>query len=181
MLRIVLAGSCSRSGRAPAALAPRHRPRRPAPIALDVDASDAPRRIFHVRRPSRPRRARSRWPTRSGFPGEHGPAGPITDLVGLKVSSRRPAVAWKRVPTEMWSFTAEVPAGGAARDVAFDYVPPLHTWTTATAQILVVNWWPVLLYPKGPNDNATMFAPTLRLPAGWKYGTALPVAREPAT
>src|SRR5262249_44680575 len=29
----------------------------------------------------------------------------------------------------------------------------------------------------GPGDNATTFTPSLRLPAGWKFGTALPVER----
>ena len=72
---------------------PRRSPRRRRaaellrPIALAVDASDAPRRIFHVRE-SLPAPAGTltlvypKW-----IPGEHGPTGPITDLVGLKVSS----------------------------------------------------------------------------------------------
>ena len=49
------------------------------------------------------------------IPGEHGPTGPITDLVGLQAlrAMARP-VAWKRVPTEMWEFTCEVPDGKRA-------------------------------------------------------------------
>jgi predicted metalloprotease with PDZ domain len=78
----------------------------------------------------------------------------------------------------MWNVVCEVPAGAAALEVAFDYTPPLHAWTTATDRLLVVNWWSVLLYPRGPNDNATTFAPSLRLPADWKFGTALPVERR---
>jgi predicted metalloprotease with PDZ domain len=148
------------------------------PITIAVDASDAPRRIFHVKE-SIPAAAGTltlvypKW-----IPGEHSAAGPVTDFVGLKVSLAGRALPWKRVPTEMWSVQCEVPAGGGTLDVAFDYVPPQHAWTTATAEILVVNWWPVLLYPQGPNDNATMFNPSLKLPAGWKYGTALPVTGE---
>ena len=67
------------------------------------------------------------------IPGEHGPTGPITDLVGLTVSAGGKPVEWKRVPTEMWSFTCDVPAGASSLDVAFDYVAPLSSWTTATA------------------------------------------------
>ena len=79
----------------------------------------------------------------------------------------------------MWSVRRARSRPAAARSRSRSTTsPPLHAWTTATAQLLVVNWWPVLLYPQGPNDNATMFAPSLKLPAGWKYGTALPVARE---
>jgi predicted metalloprotease with PDZ domain len=148
------------------------------PIAIAVDASDAPRRIFHVAEaiPAPPGPLTLVYP--KFIPGEHSPAGPITDLVGLKLSKGGRPVAWKRVPTEMWSFTCDVPEGPGTLDAAFDYVPPLHAWTTASAEVAIVNWWSVLLYPQGPNDNATRFAPSLRMPAGWKYGTALPVARE---
>ncbi len=151
-----------------------------APIAITVDATDAPRRIFHVREtiPAAPGVMTLVYP--KWIPGEHSAAGPVTDLVGLKVSFGGRPLSWKRVPTEMWSVTCDVPSGGGPVEVAFDYVPPQHAWTTATPQILVINWWSVLVYPQGPNDNATMFAPSLKLPAGWKFGTALPVAREAA-
>ena len=149
-----------------------------APITLTVDATEAPKRIFHVTEaiPAAPGALTLLYP--KWIPGEHSPSGPITDLVGLKLSKNGRPVAWRRVPTEVWSFTCDVPDGPGALDVAFDYVTPLHAATTASAQIAIVNWWSVLLYPEGPDDNATVFAPTLRLPAGWKYGTALPVARE---
>ena len=149
-----------------------------APISLAVDASEAPRRIFHVKEsiPASPGRMTLAYP--KWIPGEHGPTGPITDLVGLKISRAGRAVAWKRVPTDMWSFECDVPEGEGALEVAFDYVAPLHAWTTASAEIAIVNWWSVLLYPRRADDNATLFTPSLRLPAAWKYGTALPVVRE---
>jgi predicted metalloprotease with PDZ domain len=161
------------------ALAPRGACAQALPITLAVDASDAPRHIFHVREtiPAAPGTLTLVYP--KWIPGEHSAAGPVTDFVGLKISSAGRPLPWKRVPTEMWSVTCDVPAGGPV-EVAFDYVPPLHAWTTSTAQILVVNWWSVLVYPRGPNDNATVFTPSLKLPAGWKYGTALPVVREAA-
>jgi len=150
----------------------------PAAIDLAVDAREAPRRIFHVKE-SIPvsagplTLAYPKW-----IPGEHSPAGPISDLVGLRISAGGRPVAWKRVPTEMWNVTCTVPTGVTSLDVAFDYVAQLHAWTTASAELLVVNWWPLMLYPQGPNDNALVFSPSLTLPAGWKYGTALAVARE---
>jgi predicted metalloprotease with PDZ domain len=153
-----------------------------APITLSVDASDAPRRIFHVRESLQASAGTLTLAYPKWIPGEHGPTGPITDLVGLKVSSGGKALEWRRVPTEMWSFTVEVPAGtaGAALDLSFDFVAPLTAWTSATAQLAVVNWWPLLLYPQGPKDIEQVFSPSLKLPAGWKYGTALPGARESA-
>ena len=154
------------------------RAQNPPAVTLSVDASDAPRRIFHVH---------ESIPVASGpvtlaypkwIPGEHGPTGPITDLVGLKVSAGGRPVEWKRVPTEMWSFTCEAPAGANALDVEFDYVAPLTAWTSASARLAVVNWWSVLLYPQGPRDNDTMFAATLKIPAGWKFASSLSVVRE---
>ncbi|HYX20517.1 MAG TPA: PDZ domain-containing protein, partial [Thermoanaerobaculia bacterium] len=96
---------------------------------------------------------------------------------GLKIGAAGKPLPWRRVPTEIWNVTCDVPAGVAAIDVAFDYTPPLHAWTTATDRLLVANWWPLLVYPVGPGDDATVFTPSLRLPAGWKFGTALPVER----
>jgi predicted metalloprotease with PDZ domain len=148
------------------------------PIALTVDASEAPRHIFHVREsiPAAPGPLTLAYP--KWIPGEHSPAGPVTDFVGLEITAGGKPVPWKRVPTEMWNVTCEVPPGVSTLEVAFDYVPPLHAWTTATARILIVNWWSVMLYPRGPGDNATLFSPSLKLPAGWKFGTALPVVRQ---
>src|SRR5207247_10603611 len=57
------------------------------PIALNVDATDAPRKILH---------ARLRIPAQSGpltllypkwLPGEHSPSGPISDLVAVTMSA----------------------------------------------------------------------------------------------
>ena len=61
----------------------------PAPITLAVDASDAPRRIFHVHEslPAKPGPITLAYP--KWIPGEHGPTGPITDLVGLKITRGR--------------------------------------------------------------------------------------------
>lgn len=148
------------------------------PISLSVDAADAPRRIFHVREtiPAAPGPLTLAYP--KWIPGEHGPTGPITDLVGLTMSAGGKPVPWTRQGTEMWAFDVQVPPGVSALDVAFDYVAPLGAWTTATPQLAVVNWWSVLLYPEGPGDNETRFAATLRLPPGWKSATSLAVARE---
>ena len=153
-------------------------PRRSDPIAITVDAREAPRRIFHVVEtiPAAEGSLALAYP--KWIPGEHSPAGPVTDLVGLKISRDGKPVPWKRVPTDVWEFTCEVPAGRAPLELAYDYVAPLTSQTTATSQLMILNWWSVILYPRGPNDDATMFAPSLRLPSGWKLATSLRGARE---
>jgi hypothetical protein len=52
-------------------------------VTLSVDASDAPRKMFHaqLRIPATPGTLTLYYP--KWIPGEHGPTGPITDLTGL--------------------------------------------------------------------------------------------------
>lgn len=155
----------------------------PAPLRLTVDASEVTRRIVH---------ARLAIPAVAGpmtlvyprwIPGEHGPTGPIASLVGLRVSGRGAPIAWRRDAQDMFAFHLEVPAGVTELDVAFDVVPaPAGANFTAAAsssdQLAVLNWNQVVLYPRGAAARALMLAPSLVLPAGWKAGTALAVARQ---
>src|SRR5208337_2020403 len=41
-----------------------------------------------------------------------------------------------------------------------------------------VDMYLVTLYPQGPKSDDLTYVASLRLPSGWKYGTALPVAKE---
>ena len=56
-------------------------------ITLSVDASDAPRKMFHaqMRIPASPGTLTLYYP--KWIPGEHGPTGPVTDLTGLKFTA----------------------------------------------------------------------------------------------
>src|SRR5678815_1677034 len=55
------------------------------PLTLDVDATDAPRKLYHVHLsvPAKPGTLTLLYP--KWIPGEHGPTGPVTDVVGLVV------------------------------------------------------------------------------------------------
>ena len=175
-MRSFVRGMCVFAAAAVLGLAARAATAQAPQIALGVDASEAPKRIFHVH---------ETIPVGSGpvtlvypkwIPGEHSPSGPITDLVGLKITAGGKAVPWTRQATEMWSFDVRVPEGVSSLEASFDYVAPLSGSTTATAQLAILNWWSLLLYPQGPKDNETMFVPSLKLPAGWKYATSLKTA-----
>ena len=54
-----------------------------SPLHLQVDASDAPRRLLHVQMslPAKPGPMTLLYP--QWIPGEHGPTGPLVNLVGL--------------------------------------------------------------------------------------------------
>ncbi|HEV2064139.1 MAG TPA: M61 family peptidase, partial [Thermoanaerobaculia bacterium] len=153
------------------------------PIVLDVDAREAPRRIFHARLtiPASPGPLTLVYP--KWIPGEHGPTGPITDLAGLKLSAAGKPLAWRRDDVEMWFFHCTVPAGADSVEVALDYLSPgeaagFSSGASATSQLTLLSWNQVLLYPKMASTDELTYAASLRLPNGWKFGTALEVARR---
>ncbi len=153
------------------------------PITLQVDATDAARNLFHARLslPVKPGPLTLLYP--KWIPGEHGPTGPIINLVGLKLSANGQPVPWRRDDVEMYALKCVVPPGASTLDIALDFLSPSDTngfsgSASATPQLAVLSWNQMLLYPQGKASNDLTFAARLRLPAGWKYGTALPVESE---
>ena len=154
-----------------------------APVRLRVDATDAPRRLFHVQ---------MTMPAKSGpltllypkwIPGEHGPTGPITNMVGLRVQGGGKVIPWKRDSTNMFAFHLDVPAGVNSLDVTFDFISPpegggFTSSAATTSELAVLNWNQVLLYPEGTQPDQATYQASLRVPNGWRYGTALPIAKE---
>lgn len=91
-------------------------------VILHVDATDAPRRLFHVRMtlPSHAGPVTLLYP--KWIPGEHMPVGPIINLVGLRITAAGQPVAWRRDDVNMFAFHITVPPGATALDIAFDYI-----------------------------------------------------------
>ncbi len=157
----------------------------PAPrISLFVDASETPRKIFHARMtiPAKPGRLTLYYP--KWIPGEHGPTGPIQDLAGLKFTANGQALPWRRDLLDGWAFHVDVPVGAASVEASLDFISPagregIYTGgATATDRMGVLNWNDVLLYPEGWTSDELTYAVSVRLPAGWKFGTSLAVASQ---
>lgn len=158
----------------------------PAPrITLALDATEAPRKIFHARLsiPVTPGPLTLYYP--KWIPGEHGPTGPIQDLAGLTFTANGQTLKWRRDLVDGWAFHLEVPAGATTLDVALDFISPaggregmFSGAATATDKMTVVSWNTVLLYPAGWTTDELTYEASLRLPAGWKFGTPLPVASQ---
>jgi predicted metalloprotease with PDZ domain len=152
-------------------------------VKLKVDATDAPRRLFHVQMtmPAKPGPMTLLYP--EWVPGEHGPTGPIANLVGLKIQGGGKTIPWKRDSVKMFAFHLDVPAGVAALDVAFDFISPpesegFSSGASATSELAVLSWNQLLLYPEGARPDDFQYQATLTVPASWRYGTALPIQRE---
>jgi predicted metalloprotease with PDZ domain len=152
-------------------------------IELNVDARDVTRKLLHaqMRIPASPGALTLVYP--KWLPGEHGPTGPITDLVNLRFSSGGKPVAWHRDPVDMYAVHVDVPAGADAVEVALDFLSPtsqsgFSSAASATPHLALLTWNQLLLYPQGSKSDDVTFKPSLRLPAGWKYGTSLTAVRE---
>jgi len=91
-------------------------------------------------------------------------------------------IAWQRDPVEMYEFHLTVPPGSETVDVSLDAITTEDSaggaGPAASSNLLDLNWNAVLLYPKGTRSDDVTFASSVTLPAGWKFGTALPVAHS---
>ncbi len=153
----------------------------PRPLDLAVDATDAPRGVFHSRMviPASPGPLTLAYP--KWVQGEHAPSGPIMQVAGFTVSANGKALPWRRDPLEMFLVKVEVPAGAREVEVTLDYLSPPEDINglgygetpNATPHLLIVDWHDLLVYPLGTDIQEIPVRATLRLPAGWKYDTAL--------
>jgi predicted metalloprotease with PDZ domain len=161
-------------------------PKSPPPtIAVSVDASEAPRKIFHAQLtiPATPGTLTLYYP--QWIPGEHGPTGPIQDLAGLKFTANGQTLKWRRDLLDGWKFHIEVPAGATEVHASLDFISPTGKdegiftgGESATDKMTVLSWNTVLLYPAGWTSDELTYQASLRLPDGWKFGTPLPVASQ---
>jgi predicted metalloprotease with PDZ domain len=149
-------------------------------VRLHVDLKDAPRNIYH---------AKLQIPVHAGevalvfpkwIPGNHRPSGPIGALTGIRMEAAGQPLRWQRDPLEMYEFHVTVPLGVNTLDVSLDAITSQDSagggGPAASSNVLDLNWNAVVLYPKGARADDVTFLPSLTLPAGWKIGTALPVA-----
>lgn len=176
LLRLVAVGAAAVVGAAGATGSER------GVVTLDVDAREAPRRIFHARLviPAQPGPLTLLYP--KWIPGEHGPTGPINDLAGLRIAAGGGALSWRRDLNDMYSIHCDVPAGADRVEVELDYLSPggsgFSSSGSSTARLAVIDWHLMLLYPSGTPADELIYAARVRLPTGWQVGGALD--RRPA-
>jgi predicted metalloprotease with PDZ domain len=154
-------------------------------ISVSVDATDAPRKIFHARLTILATQGPLTLYYPKWIPGEHGPTGPIQDLTGLKFTANGQTLKWRRDLLDGWTFHVEVPTGVTSVDASFDFASPtggregIYTsGQTATDKLAVLSWNTVVLYPSGWTSDQLTYEASLRLPDGWKFATPLPVQSQ---
>jgi len=162
-------------------------PKTAAPtVTLWVDATEAPRKIFHAHLtiPATPGTLTLYYP--EWMPGEHGPTGPIQDVTGLKFEANGQTLKWRRDLLDTWTFHVDVPSGVSTVEASLDYLSPageqgLYTGgPSATEKMAIVSWNTMLLYPAGWTSDQLTYQAGLRLPEGWKFATPLPITSQSA-
>ena len=149
-------------------------------IRLHVDLTDAPRNLYHAHDEIRVSPGDVSLVFPKWIPGNHRPRGPIGSLTGIRMEAAGKPLAWQRDQVDMYEFHVTVPNGVQTLDVSMDAVTDEDSagarGPAASSNLLDLNWNAVLLYPGGTHSDDVTFAPSITLPAGWKFGTALEVS-----
>jgi predicted metalloprotease with PDZ domain len=150
------------------------------PIKLSIDATDIAHHIFRAREtipvvhPGAMTLLYPQW-----LPGHHSPGGPIAMLSGLVVRAGKQRIEWKRDPVEMFAFHIDVPEGAKTLELEFQFDSAVETKEgriMMTPAMLSLEWNTVALYPAGYFSRGIAFLPSVTLPHGWKFATALEIS-----
>jgi len=148
-------------------------------LTLAVDATEAARHILHVQMdiPASAGALTLVYP--KWLPGEHAPNGPIANVSGVVFTSGGRTLVWSRDLVDMFAFHLKVPGGAKSVHAAFDLLLPSDPAQATTSDNLAdIAWTSLVLYPLGRTADTVNVAASLRLPSGWKFATALPLAGQ---
>lgn len=158
-------------------------PANTVPIALHVDLSDAPRHLLHSRLeiPVKPGPIKLEYP--KWIPGNHRPTGPVDNVTGIVIRANGKELQWRRDDVDMYGLHVTVPEGVSTLEVAFDFlVVPGGTGSSENAatssNMAVLEWNCVVMYPANIPVAQIPITPHLKLPEGWKFGSALTVVKN---
>lgn len=150
----------------------------PGTLSLAVDLRDVGQKIFKVHE-SIPVHAGSmvlffpKW-----IPGEHGPSGTLDGIAGIKITGAGQPIAWRRDLKEMFALHLDVPSGVDRLELEFQMLSPgaggdFGGSVSVTERLIDLEWNQVLFYPAGHYAHNITFQPSVELPTGWKFATAL--------
>ncbi len=184
---ILLAVSFSRVALADAADAhippPRDIPY-PGTIAIDVNATDTAHGIFRVKEtiPVKPGKMTLLFP--KWIPGDHAfNPNSLDKFAGLVITANGRRISWLRNKYDAYTFQVDVPQGVSELQLAFQWLAARNRDQGSilmTDRMLDLKWNNMSLYPAGYYSQDITFAPTVTLPKGWKFATALEVKSHEA-
>ncbi|MEO6922266.1 MAG: M61 family peptidase, partial [Bryocella sp.] len=141
--------------------------------------TDAPRKILHATetlavQPGPLTLVYPKW-----IPGEHTPTGPIDQFAGFVITTPKgQRLKWERDAVNMYAFHLTVPAGVSQLNMTMDFLATagasgFSSGASTTASLAMLSWNSLIVTPEGSNPATLMVAPSLKVPAGWKFATAL--------
>jgi predicted metalloprotease with PDZ domain len=148
----------------------------PGTLRVTVDASDLDRKVVHVTETLTSPATDTVLLYPKWLPGTHAPEGPIDRVAGIVVRAGAQTLAWSRDPLDPYALHVAVPAGTAAIDIAFDYLSPTSSRTGTqeiSRDLMFLEWNALVWYPAGYYARQIAVEPSLVLPGGWGFGTAL--------
>ncbi|MBV8633637.1 MAG: peptidase M61, partial [Burkholderiaceae bacterium] len=150
----------------------------PGKLSVAVDLRDAPRKIFAVHEtiPVTAGNLTLRYP--KWIPGEHAPSGTLIGVTALQIKADGKPLAWRRQLVDMFAIDVQVPAGTKELTLDFDFLSPaaggeFGQSASTTPHLAELEWNQVLFYPAGYNVRRIPVQPSLRVPQGWQFATAL--------
>lgn len=111
------------------------------------------------------------------IPGWHTPKGPLNSVAEIKVSGNGQPIKWRRDAIDMYAFHVDVPEGVDKIDVQFTVLVNAQT-VMSTSNIGVINWNQAILYQQDTRADEVFIKPSIILPDGWSYGSALPQSEQ---
>jgi len=148
-------------------------------LTLAVDLTDAPRKIYHAVEtlavtPGPLTLVYPKW-----IPGEHMPSGPIDNQTGFVITTPSGTpIKWERDLVDMFAYHLTVPAGITQLNIKMDFLAtaPASGYSagaSTSASLATLSWNTLVVSPQGVKPADIQVTPSLKVPSGWKFGTAL--------
>jgi predicted metalloprotease with PDZ domain len=148
----------------------------PGTIRYEADITDLDHRVISARQtiPVSPGPLTLLYP--KYLPGNHADSGPIQLLSGIVITANGQRVEWRRDAVDPYAFHLQVPEGAAEIEVSLQWLTQSDNanWRVVmTPSIVNLEWEKAILYPAGYLSTGITVEASVKLPAGWNYGTAL--------
>jgi predicted metalloprotease with PDZ domain len=152
----------------------------PGTLKVSVDLTAAPTKIFRVNEtiPVTPGPLTLYYP--KWIPGEHAPSGPIQNVAGVVIKANGKQLAWRRDLREMYAINLQVPDGVSEIELSFQFLSPgdggeFGASASSTPDLVDVEFNQTAFYPAGHYTRQITIQPSVTLPPGWKFGTAMQI------
>ena len=152
-------------------------------MLLDIDATDITRGVYRVTQtvPVAAGTSKLTLMLPQWLPGNHGPRGPMAELVDIHFYAGDKKLSWKRDPVEVFAFHIDLPAGTKVVTAKFLHTSPLQAAEgriTMTQEMLNLQWEKMSLYPAGHYVRRIRVVPSVTIPEGWTAAVALDGAKQ---